>query len=47
MINTNKKEKLREYRCPVCNKLLFIGLLSGAKIEIKCRNCRIINKFSF
>lgn len=47
MLKQNNKEKLKEYRCSVCSKLLFIGKIKEAKIEIKCRNCRLINKFGF
>ena len=30
---------MREYRCPKCKKLLFIGNMKG-DIEIICKNCK-------
>ena len=34
---------LRDVRCPVCDKLICKASL-GAKVEIKCPRCKIINK---
>lgn len=36
---------LEEHRCS-CGKLLFKGLLSVCRIEVKCRRCSAINTFS-
>jgi len=35
---------LREYRCPICNKLLAKGYLTQKEdyLEIKCRGCKSI-----
>lgn len=46
MIVKLNKECFKEYRCSICKKLLFIGAIKDARIEIKCRNCRLINKFA-
>jgi phage FluMu protein Com len=35
---------LKEYRCEYCNKLLFKGNLKDCLVEIKCKNCKKINK---
>jgi phage FluMu protein Com len=32
---------LAEYRC-TCGKLLFKGALLHARVEIKCKRCRVI-----
>ncbi len=36
----------KETRCSKCNKLLFVTIEKnkGAKIEIKCNKCKLINK---
>lgn len=34
---------IKEYRCNVCKKLLFKGLLIESVIEIKCRSCQTMN----
>ena len=34
-----------EYRCIKCDKLLMIGELSSAAVEIKCSRCKHINFF--
>lgn len=33
----------KEYRCHGCQKLLFKGLLVESVIEVKCRNCHVMN----
>ncbi len=34
---------IKEYRCKVCEKLLFKGLLIESIVEIKCRSCHAMN----
>ena len=35
---------MKEYRCPVCNKLLFKYKLKGnLKVEVKCTRCNRIS----
>jgi len=41
-----EKPNLNEYRCS-CNKLLFKGVLTDCKIEIKCRRCGEIKTIDF
>ena len=36
----------KEYRCSVCNKLLFKGLLVESEVEIKCKRCSTLNVFN-
>lgn len=36
----------KEHRCKNCEKLLFRGLLIGSEIEIKCKRCKELNKFT-
>ncbi len=35
--------KLVEYRCPICKRLFFKGIICGI-IEIKCTKCKKIHK---
>ena len=32
-------EDLSEWRCEICDRLLFKGILCVAKLEIKCPGC--------
>jgi len=42
-IKVNPDERVR---CPICDKLIFIGVLGkGAKIEHRCRGCKNIIRF--
>lgn len=45
MYQTQTKNSLYEYRC-TCGKLLCKGNLIKGVVEIKCRHCREIMKFS-
>ncbi len=36
-----------DVRCKRCKRLLLKGRIKTAEIEIKCRECKYINKFSF
>ena len=36
----------KEHRCKNCEKLLFRGLLVESEIEIKCKRCKELNKFT-
>lgn len=35
---------LKEYRCEHCHKLFFKGDLKHCTIEVKCKNCKNINR---
>lgn len=35
---------MNEYRCQMCRKLLFKGLLIKGNISIKCNKCKLTNK---
>lgn len=37
--------EIREYRCPVDNKLLFKGLVVEGIVEIKCKHCKETHRF--
>lgn len=41
-MDNQKEAELKDYRCPVCNKLFFRGKIIEARIEVKCRNCKLI-----
>lgn len=34
---------LKDYRCRNCQKLFFKAIVYHAIIEVKCKNCKIIN----
>ena len=36
-------QPIKEYRCQMCKKLLFKGLLIESIIEIRCRSCQTMN----
>ena len=36
---------MNEYRCPICNQLLFKGNLKEGNIQIKCQRCKKIINF--
>lgn len=35
----------KEFRCTVCKKLLFKGILVDSAVEIKCKRCGTMNEF--
>ena len=37
--------ELQEYRCDLCHKLLFKGILIESVIEVKCKRCHNITSF--
>jgi|GEM_PF-2074851 len=40
------EQKLGEYRCLACGKLLFKGLLLLSTVEVKCRRCRELRLYA-
>jgi hypothetical protein len=43
---TDSEVALQDYRCE-CGKLLFRGLLLSGIVELKCKRCNTIKKFTF
>lgn len=35
---------MKEYRCPICNQMLFRADIKESNIEIKCNRCKKIIK---
>jgi phage FluMu protein Com len=45
-VTSKTTSALSEYRCK-CGKLLFKGLLLSGILELKCKRCHDIKKFTF
>lgn len=46
VITAEDRDRCKEYRCPYCHKLFFLGRLDSALIEIKCRCCKKVTKIN-